>query len=173
MDQNPYAAPKALVEPAEEFDNQREPASRWARLFAAMLDTLVILLAIGILFGLLGLLLGEKYLELVPEQGILPDLLGGISAVALYFVINWSLLRSHGQTLGKRVLGIRIVDADGKVPGTRALLKRYAFFQGIGLIPAIGPLLSLINVLGVFGSSRQCMHDMVADTFVIRARRLG
>jgi len=33
----------------------------------------------------------------------------------------------------------------------------------------IGPLLAMVDILLIFRSSRQCVHDQIADTKVVKA----
>jgi uncharacterized RDD family membrane protein YckC len=72
-----------------------------------------------------------------------------------------------GQTIGKRVMKIRIVAIDPHQPVNRAVLaKRWLVIVPGGLIP----VLSLINVLWCLWDQpyRQCLHDKFADTVVVK-----
>jgi hypothetical protein len=37
----------------------------------------------------------------------------------------------------------------------------------IGMIPYVGWIFSLADPLFIFGESRRCLHDMLADTIVV------
>jgi uncharacterized RDD family membrane protein YckC len=77
------------------------------------------------------------------------------------------LVARYGQTLAKRVLEIRVVRSDG----TQASLGRIFWLRnvvGTVLLSAI-PLYFVIDSLLIFGARRQCIHDLVADTIVIKA----
>jgi uncharacterized RDD family membrane protein YckC len=87
----------------------------------------------------------------------------------IVMVVNLVLLQRNGQTIGKKMLGIRIVRSDG----SRATLGRIFWLRGFvnGLfyyIPFVGRLYALVDSLAIFGSARRCVHDYVADTIVVR-----
>ncbi|MBX9868647.1 MAG: RDD family protein [Burkholderiaceae bacterium] len=107
----------------------------------------------------------------VAELGIRGTAISILLALIVYLVVNGKLLSQYGQTVGKKLLKIKIVRTDGSpVDLKRIVLYRYLPAQLILLVPVIGNFLSLINVLFVFRSSRQCIHDQIADTKVINAR---
>jgi uncharacterized RDD family membrane protein YckC len=81
--------------------------------------------------------------------------------------ITTLLVARYGQTMAKRLLDIRVVRSDG----SKASLGRIFWlrnFVGIGLLSVI-PLYSLIDPLFIFGERRKCIHDLVADTIVVKA----
>ena len=87
----------------------------------------------------------------------------------LYMAIQWKSLKATGQTLGKKMAKTRIVTMNGKKPEVTDLaFKRYAFVAMINLIPVIGGVLSLVDVVLVFKADRRCLHDMVAGTKVVK-----
>ena len=68
---------------------------------------------------------------------------------------------SRGATIGKMILGIRVVDADGYTPTFgRAALRA---------IPKCLPLLWPGYLAAVFTQRRQAFHDLIAKTLVVRA----
>ena len=76
----------------------------------------------------------------------------------------------NGQTVGKKLLKIKIVRSDG----TAADFQRIVVFRLlpvylVQLVPVIGGFIGLLDVLFIFRSSRQCIHDQIADTIVINA----
>ena len=91
-------------------------------------------------------------------------------AVTSYILLNgYSLWRTQ-QTLGKRILGIAMVDAaGGPVAWWRLILLRAPFFALMFLIvvPPVA-LLPLVDHLCIFGKKRRCLHDRVAGTCVVR-----
>ena len=80
--------------------------------------------------------------------------------MALY---NVGLVALSGQTFGKRVMKIKIVDRDGKRPSFARSLGRHAATY-VSQIFAIGYLMA------VFRSDKRAMHDLMADTWVVSAR---
>ena len=76
-----------------------------------------------------------------------------------YFVL---LQKRDGKSPGKRMVGIRVVDAGGAVPSTGALVKRS--------IPLIIEYLYILAWLSMMSSSyRQRFGDRWAKTYVIDA----
>lgn len=97
------------------------------------------------------------------------------------FVYQVYILSTRGQTIGKRILKIRIVRyANGTNPGfVRVVLLRLILPVIIcfilGLIPILGGFLSLAfwlaDVLFIFGKERRCIHDFIAGTKVVAAEK--
>ena len=88
---------------------------------------------------------------------------------ALYEIV---LIRTRGQTVGKRVLGIKVVRiTDGALPDWTASVGRYV----LPLIPVLIPIpgvfvLSLVIYLtAVVHPLRRGWHDRAAGTIVIKA----
>lgn len=139
-----------------------ELASRWDRLWASIIDGLMIMAVTIPLIYFTGGFDDSK------EPSLVYLLLVTLVATAVFFLINGKLLASSGQTVGKRFLGIKIVALDGaKADVQPHLIKRYAFYMMIGVLPVIGTILSNINILFIFGKSKRCLHDHIAATKVI------
>ena len=94
---------------------------------------------------------------------------GSIWFLIIFMAINSYLLVTKGQTLCKRMLGIRIVDAasNGAATAVKLLGLRYVLVLLVMAIPIIGQLLGLIDVLFIFRSDRRCVHDLIAGTKVV------
>lgn len=99
------------------------------------------------------------------------DLLGYI----IFMLINYSFLVNDGQTIGKKILKIKIVNLEGEVPSKKFLAIRYSVFfisNGLpfnGIAKTIMALLSLVNVLFIFRKDKRCLHDHIAKTIVIKS----
>lgn len=171
---NPYATPKAVVAdiPADEA---LVLASRWRRLFASMVDGLVVMLVLAVVGGIIGGILAAmgkwdmNFLSQLKEPSFTFSLGSAVIYIAVFIGINASRLRERGQTIGKSALGIRIVTEDGEIPALTTSIKRFGFMSAIGVIPVAGSLFSLANVLCIFRGSRQCLHDNIASTRVVNA----
>lgn len=164
-EQNPYSSPEAVVADL----SGGNLAGRWERLGAAILDTVILM---AILFPLMFV---GGYWRLVTESGgqvpIATTLLWAAIGFAVFAAVQWVPLNAGGQTWGKRVLGIKIVDMAGaKPPIGRLLGLRYLPMQAIGNVPMVGPLLGIANVLLIFRGDRRCGHDLIAGTQVVKAR---
>jgi uncharacterized RDD family membrane protein YckC len=163
---NPYAAPTAQVPtaPIEHYDDGLVTAGRTQRLLAYLVDLGVnLLIAVPALIGIL------RYR---PERGIgeLGGSLIGFSAIAFLalFAYTLMLLSREGQTIGKRVIGIRVVRTDGERAGLLRLICLRYFLPGlVGAIPYVGWAFTLANLLWIFGEERRCLHDHFADTMVV------
>ncbi len=140
-------------------------ARRFTRLAARFLDGIIfVVLAIGF-SGLAGFFSAESP-EAINEMILA---LGGIGILGLVGV-NLYLLATRGQTLGKMALRVRIVRPTGADVGLgRLLLLRFLPIQLASLVPVLGAILGLVNVLMIFGESRRCLHDYFADTVVVNA----
>jgi uncharacterized RDD family membrane protein YckC len=82
------------------------------------------------------------------------------------------LLHKHGQTIGKRILKIKIVRlVDGMNGGiVTNIFKRALPLLLVGLIPIIGNVVGILGPLMIFKDrKRQCLHDLIAGTIVVNA----
>ena len=87
---------------------------------------------------------------------------------SLFLLLNGVFLANHGQTIGKKIMKVKIVDMEGKQVGFLKLYSlRYLAFSLISQIPVAGGLLSLINVFFIFGKPRRCLHDFLTGTQVV------
>ncbi len=104
------------------------------------------------------------------QQSLLYTLVMGIFGFIVFGAINLNFLIKSGQTIGKKALGIKIIDMDGKLPTLKKyLLKRYAAFFLPPQVPMIGQILSLVNVLFIFGQQHRCLHDLIGGTQVVKS----
>lgn len=169
---NPYAAPTAAMsEPTTDF----VLASRDRRFVAKTVDVLIVML-IGlalsqiteIFFHISLISLEEKFSVKQNPLLILTDFLVG---QVIFLALNGYLLFTNGQTLGKAMMGIRIVKLNGHIPSIWcSWVVRHMLVGQIIQIPYVGLGVSLIGGLMIFGKSRRCLHDYLAGTIVIEAR---
>ncbi|AYC33231.1 RDD family protein [Pseudomonas cavernae] len=164
--ENPYQTPQATLQGELEAPLL---ASRGARLGAALIDGLIMCLLSVPLFYKLGfydgLTTGQE-----PAFGL--QVLGALIGLAAFLLVNGLLLKRYGQTVGKRLLKLAIVDLDGNTPAFLPMyLKRYLLWGAIVYVPVIGWLLVLIDCLFIFRGDRRCLHDLTASTRVVS--RLG
>ena len=132
-------------------------AGRGERLFAWLIDTLGFWAAFIII-------------------GFVEDIAGPDNAsdwvvlftFASYVFMQIYLLTAHGQTLGKRALGLRIVKADTLDNGgfsTNVLMRTLAPMLIGGMTCH---LFTLVDYLAIFGDECKCVHDNMAGTIVIK-----
>lgn len=164
---NPYAPPQAEVRDSAAHD-ETELAGRGARFAAAMLDSLVAGVAVVPVF--LGAnfqaLKDNDYMNAFSGVGL------GIAVIALLALtgITIYLVHKNGQTVGKKMIGIKVVRSDF----SPASLGRIFWLRNIvnaipGMIPFVGNFYGLVDHLFIFSERRQCVHDKIADTIVVKA----
>ena len=162
-------------------------APRSVRLLAVMVDsaitfTLLTLATLGLAAGGLGLfafLAGARVGLLAGLGGGVGIVVGILSALLLlaFVIYNWFLLFTRGQTFGKRLFGIQIVDLNtgDRAGGVTALVVRSllpALFISVlyrvldSTVPWLPMLLALASVMPIFLGERRCLHDYFAGTQV-------
>ncbi len=162
--ENPYAAPTAVVD--DPATGELIPADRSARLAAAIVDGLLLFGPL-MLLAVMGTPLGpgndnELAIGLLALFGV-----GGLLAV---LIINAVMLHKTGQTIGKRMLSIRIVLADGSPCSLlRVIFARWLPVTLMGLVPVVGYVIGFVDALLIFRDDRRCLHDQIAGTIVVRA----
>jgi len=172
-DFNPYQAPGAHVEDINDVEDM-ELAGRGTRLGAVIIDSLIImvplLLAIVpvmMAFGAAGAGVGGA--DAMGVGAMIAIAIGSIGFLAL-FVVNLVMLHRTGQTIGKRLLNVKIVRTDGSRAGlTRIFFLRMLVPGMIGGLPFVGYIFSIVDPLFIFQESRRCVHDLIADTIVVLA----
>jgi uncharacterized RDD family membrane protein YckC len=174
--QNPYAPPTAPVRDMGSPDAQNELAGRGARLGAVILDGIIASLLI---YVPMGIGIGIQRASLPPITDTLafytalftgPGAIFSLVGFLIWAAINAYLVHRHGQTIGKKILGIKVVRTDG----SRASLGRIFWLRNVvmvllSVIPIAGMILSLVDALLIFRESRQCLHDQIAGTIVVKA----
>ncbi|WP_077037106.1 RDD family protein [Pelomonas sp. KK5] len=156
-----FAPPVAHVDDVVGAGAEEQLATRGQRFLGALID--------GVIGGgigwLLALLPGFGFMT---ETGTLRFKAIGVGIVVFLLVQGW-LLVTQGQTVGKKLLGMRIVRSDGSAADAgRILGLRYGIGIVLQLNPVLGGLYGLVDGLLIFRSSRQCLHDTIADTKVIK-----
>jgi uncharacterized RDD family membrane protein YckC len=167
---NLYQPPESKVDDVA-VSAYEELAGRWERLGASIIDAVFLMcilfpaMFVGGYFGA-AMEAGQRG-EQVP---FLLMLTWAAIGFALFIALQGYPLSQSGQTWGKKLLKIKIVTLEGAKPQlTSLLMKRYLPIQAINLIPIIGGLLNLVNVLLIFRDDRRCGHDLIAGTRVVKA----
>lgn len=167
---NPFAPPRAEVSAAPEVPTALVPATRGQRLRASIVDSFpfIMLAAMGAFGAML-------YRPLRVPAGAAQDVFAWTFAAAGLFLVGWtvwvaSLVYRFGQTFGKRVIGIRVVRMDGgRASFGRILFLRNVVISLLQAIPLLGWGVWLLDIVWIFGASRRCLHDLIADTQVVTA----
>ncbi|MBU0551875.1 RDD family protein [Myxococcota bacterium] len=137
-------------------------APRGKRFGGAFLDGIF-----GLVAGLVGLFIFGGVLGFDSEE----NLAFGFYILLLPFsILQMFLIATRGQSLGKMVVGTRIVMVDGRDVGfLHGVVLRSWIVGALGFIPILGPIISFIDPLFIFGEDHRCMHDHIAGTRVVEA----
>jgi uncharacterized RDD family membrane protein YckC len=93
----------------------------------------------------------------------------GFLGLAIY---QWVLISKTGQSLGKKWTGIRIEKMDGgRVDFATGVFLRNWVPKMVGMVPYLGSVFQLLDVLWIFRQDRRCIHDHMAGTRVVRLER--
>lgn len=87
-------------------------------------------------------------------------------------IAQFLLLRKRGQTLGKMVMGIRILDKQSNaLPSFMNLIVlRSLFTMVVYSLPMVGIIIFAIDfILMLSNNDKQSLHDKLAKTYVVRA----
>lgn len=135
----------------------QSPASIGERLIAIAIDYTIIIIY---LFSTITLI----------QKMYLP---GDFQAIIYIFIINLPTLFyfflcetfNHGQSLGKRLMNIRVVKVDGSTPGISSYLLRWLLLPIDGLLTGGLGLLSILLT-----KNNQRIGDLAAGTMVIKEK---
>ena len=162
-------------EPASEL------ASPWIRLVAWLIDALVYFLVtmVAVMIGVAIAGLGFSDLVDLADgffRAIVLVIVLTLLAFLVIFIVQMVLLATRGQTIGKIIMKIRIVDAQtGEHPGWARLILLRTIVNGLisGVLNAIpvvgqglGSLYVIIDSLFIFRADRRTIHDLIAGTRV-------
>ncbi len=154
--------------PAPAAARELAPAGRDARLLAQIIDGLTgcITLLPGAALMFVGVSGGNKHSPLaLAGMAVM-----GLSGLAL-LIVQIYLLTTRGQTIGKRLLDVRIVCFDNETnPGfVKAFLLRIFVNGLISAVPFVGQVYALVDICFIFRDDRRCLHDFIAGTKVVKA----
>jgi len=162
---------------------ERGVGALWRRIVAFVIDGLVLCLA--------GILIGVPFFETLSSLGAWGSLVGFCLALPYFAILNSKI--GNGQTLGKRLMHIKVVDRNGSTIPFWKSVARYVvlavpyFLNGIRLPITRTPwavfIMVSIIVFGVGGASlylvvfnrhtRQGLHDLAAGSYVADADEDG
>ncbi|MGI5352638.1 RDD family protein [Streptomyces sp. CA-250714] len=157
---NPYGGPEGAADP---LAGMAPLASRGKRLLARIIDALLIAIPIGIIAGVVeGGYSTDTGISYWPQLGY----------TVVYFLYEGLMLTNSGQTVGKKLMRIRVaILQNGAVPAGAPGWLRAAVYQIPPLVPCVGSLFWLVNVLFCTWDKpyQQCLHDKAARTVVVAA----
>lgn len=127
----------------------QNPGGFWRRLLGLLLDAIVVGVPLGILSYILT---GES------EGNTLTNLLSFLYYLILPVV--WM-----GYTVGKRIVGVRIVKVDGGKVGIGTMLLR-TFVTGLVYAVTLGIALIVSAFMVGLREDKRGIHDLIAGTYV-------
>lgn len=166
---SPYASPRSnIVQNQGGNEGFRGYGGFWLRTCAYVLDSFILCAIFFVLFMLLG---GVVTMDEGFRAGVSPNrrlsMIVGFIAIFLVLLgpwLYWALSESSSwqATLGKKALGLKVVDADGQRIGFWRASGRF-FAKIISSVPfGIG-----FFMVG-FMDKKQGLHDVIASTYVVR-----
>ncbi len=152
-------------------------ASFPGRVFAILIDCLIL--------GILGLLLGLVFESAFVGWGEWGILFGFVISGLYFGIMNSEYL--NGQTIGKYLLGIQVVNGNNETISIKKSLLRYLilgipfFLNGAGsldsfyvnylqyahVLMVFGGILSIVYLYIFNTKTRQSLHDLVVGTYVV------
>lgn len=164
-------APVAAAPPPAYFGDEApiegEPAGFWIRFVAYLIDSVIISFLMGIIWAPTMFLTMRSAMSEGgpgPLAAILPFLAFLLTMAASLGYILW-FWANRGATLGKKVMGLRIVREDGEEPlGWGTAFMRLVGYMVSGFILYIGFLMI------AFSPDKMGLHDKIAKTRVLKIR---
>jgi uncharacterized RDD family membrane protein YckC len=152
----------------ENIEFEYRVASPFERLVAYLLDALVIALLVlaGVLVGLFFSLLAQNLFMIVTTSML-------VVFVLLWFYAGFFEVFWNGQTPGKRAMGLRVLQIDGRpISAGQAILRN--FLRVVDAQPMWGNMIGLY-VVGLLATSTnrryQRLGDMACGTMVVSEER--
>jgi len=162
----PAASPPPPVWDAQPVGGQPTGyAGFWIRFVAYLLDAILL----NIVFGVIAAVVGINLIPADPTTINPEDIskMGGLELAAV--VVSWlyfALMESsaRGATVGKMILGLRVVDDQG---------ARISFLRATGrffakIISAV--ILMIGYIMAAFTDRKRALHDILAGTLVVKLR---
>ena len=149
------------------------PADRGTRLGATILDSIIFA---GMVYGpviimaiVLPAFVTVSRARGMSDVGTVFLIVGGLFALgglAMWIVFTVKYVNENGQTIAKRMLGIKVVRADGSPHRSDA--SSGCATSSTACSASFRSTASSTSLF-IFGESRQCLHDKIADTIVVKA----
>lgn len=127
-------------------------AGFWIRFMATLLDGVILLVASMVMGAVLGLVTGNS-------AQTLNSILGLLISIGYYVFYQ----ASAGQTLGKKVMKIKVVNEQGATPTVFIFFLREIIGKFISSI-----ILGIGYLMVIWDGKKQGLHDKIAGTFVVK-----
>ncbi len=127
-------------------------AGFWQRFFALLIDVILLGVLTAIISFILRIILGA-------DTNVISTVIQLVMSIAYWVFYQ----EKYGQTLGKKALGIKVVDASGKTPSAMTFFLREIIGKFIS-----GIVLGLGYFWMLWDARKQTWHDKIASTYVIK-----
>jgi len=173
---NPYAstATEPLAARPMPDSTGDELAGRFTRFVSALIDGVILMMI------LLPVQYATGFMARASAQvaGIGESFAMSLLGIGVMLALNGYLLFKRGQTIGKVLTKIQIVDFQSGLllPFMKVYVYRYLWTLPIAIVVILIPgvmddmlfnLLILIDALLIFGADRRCLHDLIAGSKVV------
>src|SRR3989344_943490 len=163
-------APLAAAPAAPSAPTVAQYAGFWIRLVAALIDGIILGIISGIVQAVFGGVFGVALLTGPQEPspataGLFVGIFGALFfiIVAIDIVYYVGLTATYGATVGKMILGLKVVDTSGqKIGFGKAALREIIGKWISGLVFGLGYLWA------AFDEKKQGWHDKIAGTYVVK-----
>ena len=149
----------------------------WRRVWAQVIDGIVIGLIALVFFLIIGAIVGGGFL-VGDTTGYIAAVLGFLAwgiciLVAALLYAPLMMAKTNGKTLGRMALGIRVVRANGQAitfgyATLREIVVKWLLFNVIGGAFTFGLAPLIDDLWPLWDEEHRALHDMVVDSRVIR-----
>jgi uncharacterized RDD family membrane protein YckC len=163
----PYTTPPYAPSGAPGYQYGAAPITQYASIGARFVAILVD-----------GLIVGIPLLVIEAILGFAGSPLSALVNAVVYFLYEGLLLTSwNGQTVGKKLMSVRVVSMDGQPLTTNKAFTRTGVKALLSILGSIKPpftsvlsIISLLDYLWPFwDANKQTLHDKAAGTYVVKA----
>lgn len=147
--------------------HELDAASIGRRFVALWIDGLILTIPLVITVFLVFLPLGFLADEAAETPlALVAQLVISLLFAAAFVLYEGLMLASGGQTLGKKVMSLKVVTAEGNEIAKGQAWTRAVCRQLLSFVPCLG----MIDYLVAFGQEKTCIHDIMAKTRVVNWR---
>ena len=149
----------------------------WRRVWAQVIDGIVIGLIALVFFLIIGAIVGGGFL-VGDTTGYIAAVLGFLAwgiciLVAALLYAPLMMAKTNGKTLGRMALGIRVVRANGQAitfgyATLREIVVKWLLFNVVGGSFTFGLAPLIDDLWPLWDEEHRALHDMVVDSRVIR-----
>ncbi|MDM3870165.1 RDD family protein [Porticoccus sp. W117] len=166
--ENIYKAPEAeLVDEGALVSGGVELASRWSRLAASILDSIILIALVFVIVFVASSFGGDWVLTAFEEESLINNIIAVLIGMACWMGCNFYLMKTKGQTIGKLALKIQVVDFESSkiLKPSQSVGIRFFIPQTIG---ALFNFFLVVDALFIFRQDKRCVHDLMAKTKVVQ-----